>query len=172
MFARIRVHGNASSEEKRKPLEPKHLPLLGPRFVPPSFMHLQSRNLQAVQNPSSAYLKPLYLVHPLWHPELRQCPHCGEKKHVSWDSWNAKGHHEVHGLRFNEYALGYQLRCETCKKANAGKANRRGRQPTNGRREDLDIEESSGHCFTTTSSMFWKDCEFWTIPSEHSIFSC
>ncbi|KAJ6533328.1 hypothetical protein DFH09DRAFT_1406865 [Mycena vulgaris] len=92
----------------------------------------------------TAYLRPMTVVHPVYHPGLDNCPHCGSDD-VSWDSWNGTGSREVHGLRREETALGYQLRHEKCT-ADEGSSGTKNR------------------CFVTTNPAFWEKWEHWKIP--------
>ncbi|KAI0323824.1 hypothetical protein GY45DRAFT_1216361, partial [Cubamyces sp. BRFM 1775] len=56
------------------PLDAK-VPILGPRFVPPTYMHNQKRNVSPEVAPDTVYLKPLNVVHPFYYPDLhRGCP--------------------------------------------------------------------------------------------------
>lgn len=119
------------------------IPILGPRFLPPSYLHVHRRSVSPTIEPSIAYLKPLNVVHPLYFPEITACPNC-DGKNVKWDSWNATGHREVQGISREETAIGYQLRCDDCKKLNGN-------------------NQSS---FAATSFNFWKHKEHWEIPRE------
>ncbi|TFK79508.1 hypothetical protein K466DRAFT_472710, partial [Polyporus arcularius HHB13444] len=57
-----------------KPLN-LNLPLLGPRFIPPSYLHAQRRNAAPEIKPDAAYLKPVNIVHPVFYPDvLEKCP--------------------------------------------------------------------------------------------------
>ncbi|TFY75262.1 hypothetical protein EWM64_g8750 [Hericium alpestre] len=53
------------------------VPLLGPLFVPPSYIHLEKRSNAPMIEPATAYLKPLHIVHPFYYPKLALCPRCG-----------------------------------------------------------------------------------------------
>ncbi|EIW55953.1 uncharacterized protein TRAVEDRAFT_94498, partial [Trametes versicolor FP-101664 SS1] len=50
------------------------VPFLGPRFVPPHYLHIQRRLVTADITPDLTYLKPLNVVHPFYYPELARCP--------------------------------------------------------------------------------------------------
>ncbi|KAJ7244850.1 hypothetical protein C8J57DRAFT_1039655, partial [Mycena rebaudengoi] len=43
---------------------------------------------------------PRFLL-PVYYDNLGTCPHCGSTD-VKWDSWNATGSQEVHGLGWEE----------------------------------------------------------------------
>ena len=94
------------------------IPILGPRFLPPSYLHIHRRNMSPTIEPAKAYLKPLNVIHPFYYPEISVCPNCNSKD-IKWDSWNATGHREVQGINREETTIGYQLQCDRCK-ANAG----------------------------------------------------
>jgi hypothetical protein len=74
---------------------------------------------------------------------------------VLWDGWTATGARDVHGVRREERALGYQLRCKPCRtKYGKGGSN----------------EKEKGSCFATTNKFFWEKWEHYdchepgTIP--------
>ncbi len=157
-----------------------NIPLLGPQFVPPSFLHAQRRNATPEIMPDPAYLKPVNIIHPLYYPDvLDQCPRCrlaGSKSDVAWNGWNATGHREVHGLMQEETAIGVQLRCKTCEvtcgQGKKGEASNRkgGRKGEKGKKKEGDEDDEdgplSGYCFVTTSHRFWEKVEHWDLPSE------
>ncbi|KAI0066538.1 hypothetical protein BV25DRAFT_1912599 [Artomyces pyxidatus] len=151
------VHGNAAAGTKPAPLNSR-IPILGPRFVPPTYLSDRKRHSTAAVAPESSYLKPLNVVHPFYYPELAACPQCGSKN-VLWDDWTATGHREVHGIRAEETALGYQLRCNECKVLYSKKKEK---------------GEKGGHghqyCFATTSEAFWERWEYWAIPKNVPVF--
>jgi hypothetical protein len=125
------------------PILRKEIPLLGPRFLPPSYLHIQKRNTTPNITPTPAYLKPLCVVHPFYNPELATCPQCGSDN-ILWDGWTTSGHREVHGVSREETALGYQLKCQPCQDAPA----------------------QGSYCFATTNAKFWENKEHWEIPRE------
>jgi hypothetical protein len=108
------VHANSSKGTVANEM-PKDVPILGPRFVPPSYLHVEKRQTCPTIEPKTSYLKPLVVVHPFYHPELARCPQC-DSMNIKWDSWTVHGHREVHGIRQEECALGMQLRCKDCEK--------------------------------------------------------
>ncbi|KAF8973795.1 hypothetical protein BDZ97DRAFT_1912253 [Flammula alnicola] len=61
---------------------------------------------------------------------------------IRWDGWNSTGARNVYGIRMNERAIGYQLRCKDCK------AN----------------DSPGGYCFVATNHVFWDKWEHWKIP--------
>lgn len=125
------------------------MPLLGPRFLPPSWLHLRRREPVPNILPSVAYLKPLHIVHPLYYHWLKTCPQC-DSESVSWQGWTATGPREVHGIRREETTLGYQLECKDCEARFGGR----------------NAEEEGKYCFATTNAKFWERKEHWEIPRE------
>jgi hypothetical protein len=112
IYGRTTVHANSSKGTVADSL-PKDILILGPRFVPPSYLHVEKRQKCPAIEPMTGYLKPLVVVHPFYYPGLAKCPQC-DSMNVKWDSWTTKGHREVHGIRQEECALGMQLRCKDC----------------------------------------------------------
>jgi hypothetical protein len=134
--------GNAS------PALRKEVPIFGPRFLPPAYMHIQKRNSTPKIVPTSAYLKPLHIVHPFYYPDLAKCPQCNSDQ-VSWQGWTTTGYREVHGVRREETALGYQLECEPCKERSHCTEN---------------ASEKGPFCHATTNVKFWERKEHWDVP--------
>jgi hypothetical protein len=130
---------------------PDDIPLLGPRFLPPTYLHVKKRVQHAAIKPETAYLKPLNIVHPFYYPDLSKCPKC-DSVDVLWDSWTSNGHRDLHGINEEETAIGYQLHCKTCKDSNNG--------------AHLNDEEASGYCFSTTNQIFWNKWHHWQIPRQ------
>jgi hypothetical protein len=149
------VHGNAKAGTVAPSIR-KDVPLLGPRFVPPSYLHLQKRDVTPAIEPDISYLVPLVIIHPFYHSGLTGCPRCGSTDTL-WDGWTSTGARDVHGLCREERALGVQLRCKPCK-AKYGKG---------GSNED----ENQPFCFATTSKVFWKNWEHWKMPRQLYIFT-
>ncbi|KAI0720549.1 hypothetical protein C8T65DRAFT_567715, partial [Cerioporus squamosus] len=127
------------------------IPLLGPYFEPPSYTHIQRRSAAPEIVPTTAYLKPVTIVHPLYFPELGECPNCGSTD-VTWFGWSPTGHREVHSVAREETAIGFQLRCNPCKKL-YGKGGTK-------------AEEEEHYSFLTTNCAFWEKREHWEFPSE------
>jgi hypothetical protein len=126
----------------------KDIPLLGPRFVPPSYFHIQKRQTAASITPTCMHLKPINIIHPFYYPQLAKCPNC-LRKDVLWEGWTSTGPRDVHGVTEEEVALGFQLRCKACEKA-------------------VDEEDSAvTYCFATTNPSFWTKWESWEIPREY-----
>ncbi|THH15644.1 hypothetical protein EW146_g4880 [Bondarzewia mesenterica] len=87
-YERTKVHANS----KKGTLPPSlkgDIPIFGPRFVPPTYLHLQKRQSVPTIKPETAYLKPLNIIHPFYYPKLTKCPQ-------------------------EEGALRFQLRCKPC----------------------------------------------------------
>ncbi|KAG2744928.1 hypothetical protein P692DRAFT_201683590, partial [Suillus brevipes Sb2] len=135
-----------------------NVPLLGPRFLPPSYLHVQKRSGGGTIEPTMQYLKPLNIVHPFYYPHLGHCPRCGSDKDTAWEGWTSKGARELHGLFCEEAALGTQLRCNRCKESSKAK--------TRGDAASGMVAGIEGYCFATTSAMYWKGWEHWRIPRE------
>ncbi|KAG2043856.1 hypothetical protein BDR03DRAFT_930693 [Suillus americanus] len=88
-----------------------NIPLLGPQFVPPSYMHIQkcSGLRHQVIEPVTQYIKPLNIIHPFYYPQLATCPRCSSDKETTWEGWTSTGACELHGLICEETALSAQL---------------------------------------------------------------
>ncbi len=142
LYRQTKVHGN-SKDTQPKPLS-KDIPLLGPRFIPPSYLHIQRRHAAPVIEPESAYLKPLNVVHPFYYPRLACCPQC-KSNTVLWEGWTTAGSRDVHGISEEEMALGFQLRCKDCKASGTTKGHK--------------------FCVATSNLVFWVNWEHWEIPS-------
>lgn len=147
------------------------IPILGPHFVPPLYLHALRRNQsEPAVNPETLYLKPLRVIHPFYHPELAQCPRCDCTDGVQWDGWTGTGPRDVHGLFVDEGAIGTQIRCENCKKDPTSK---KGQQQSGcGDSEQQEQGHDSrtqlkGHCFATTNPEFWHTWPHWSIPGVH-----
>jgi hypothetical protein len=129
---------------------PRDIPLLGPRFVPPSYPQLERRQYAASGlTPDMAYVKPITIVHPFYYPSLTICPKCQSKdsKDISWKGWTSTGSREVHGVQREETAMGYQLQCRACEISVSTKT-----------------AEQKGYCYATTNPVFWQNWEYWQIP--------
>lgn len=149
LYNQTKIHGNAKN--KTAPVLGKNIPLLGPRFVPPTYLHLRKRQVAPNIGPETAYLKPLNIIHPFYYPSLSRCPQCGSLD-VLWDGWTTTGHRELHGVYVEETALGYQLQCKDCKKEHS-------KSKTINRTGD-----DGNFCFATTNPAFWKHPEHWEVP--------
>ncbi|THH19481.1 hypothetical protein EW146_g1687 [Bondarzewia mesenterica] len=153
IYDATKVHANA----KKGTIPPtlvNDIPIYGPRFLPPDYLHLQKRQSVPLIEPVTAYLKPLHIIHPFYYGNLARCPQC-HSEDVRWDGWTATGHRELHGIRREEGALGYQLRCKPCEEKH-GKHTRGG--------------EKGHFCFATTNSTFWEKWEYWEMPRGIPIF--
>ncbi|KAG2140098.1 hypothetical protein DEU56DRAFT_941924 [Suillus clintonianus] len=154
-----------SAKSLMRPCLDSRIPILGPHFLPPSYLHARKRNQsEPPVNPEVLYLKPLRVVHPFYHPELARCPRCNCTDGVSWDGWTGTGPRDVHGLMLDEAAIGMQLRCETCKN-----------DPSSKKGLESECERDNrkmikGHCFATTSQDFWRNWSHWSIPADVPIF--
>ncbi|KAF8054908.1 hypothetical protein FPV67DRAFT_1681291 [Lyophyllum atratum] len=143
------VHGNAKPGTVAPSLK-KNIPLLGPYFVPPSYLDIQKRQPAPYIEPETSYFVPITIVHPFYFPgQLNSCPVC-ESPDTRWDGWTGAGPRDVHGVRREERALGYQLRCKMCKESKA--------------RQEPGSDEKLEYCFAATSKVFWQRWEHWKIP--------
>jgi hypothetical protein len=142
IYKSTKVHGNAA-KGTQPPTLAKDVPLLGPHFIPPTYLHLQKRSGAPVIEPDTVYLRPMNIIHPVYYPVLEDCtcPVC-DSKNVRWDSWNGTGSREVHGVSCEEVALGYQLRCADC----------------------YQQQEPKVYCFATTNHVFWEKWEDSQVP--------
>lgn len=147
MFKKTAATSETGSKKKLVPLR-KEVPILGPRFVPPEYLHLEKRNPTPKIIPGVTYLKPLHVVHPFYYPNLKQCPQCDETEDVSWQGWAGTGYREVHGLHREETAIGYQLECAKCKD------------------KKKEVNGEGVYCIASTSIKFWARRAHWEIPSE------
>lgn len=145
LHSKLTVHKNTSPKTKDIPRTlDKSVPLLGPRFGPPTFLHHMRRDVTPLIEPKCAYISALTVVHPVFYPTtFTACPQCNSSE-FRWDGWNGTGAQNVHGVRMNERAIGYQLRCKDCKASKA----------------------TAGYCFVTTNHVFWEKWEHWKIPSK------
>ncbi|KAG0692816.1 hypothetical protein DFH29DRAFT_1043843 [Suillus ampliporus] len=144
-----------------------NVPLLGPQFLPPTYLHVHKRPGEGGVEPVIQYLKPLNIIHPFYFGCLAQCPQCSSADDTVWEGWTSTGARELHGLYCEELALGTQLRCNICKGSAKDKAaNGTNRSLRNtiatGEVNEGDVKQS--YCFATTSATFWKSWEHWKIP--------
>ncbi|KAG1846545.1 hypothetical protein F4604DRAFT_1524808, partial [Suillus subluteus] len=64
-----------SAKALTRPRLDSKIPLLGPHFVPQSYLHALRRNQpEPAVNPDTLYLKPLQVIHPFYYSELARCP--------------------------------------------------------------------------------------------------
>ncbi len=160
MYDLTKVHGN--SKKTVPPTLPPGIPYYGPRFIPPTYSHLSKRENSPRIKPELAYLRPLNVVHPFYYGDLKKCPQCGSSD-VLWDSWTNTGHRRLHGIRTEESAIGYQLRCKPCEKRALA-------QP--GVASGPDNSKPVQHCFATTSAIFWDKWEHWELPRKFIVHAC
>ncbi|KAJ7937613.1 hypothetical protein B0H13DRAFT_1588392, partial [Mycena leptocephala] len=151
----ITVNGNSKKSTGPAPL-PKGIPIIGPRFVPPGFLDIQKRGGLNLQ-PSCLYIRPLNIIHPFYYPSITTCPQCASKN-IQWKGWTGAGSREVHGLRVEEKALGYQLRCIPC-------GEKYGKDGTDFGAKNAEGEKL-GSSFSTTNAIFWDHWEHWKIPRQ------
>ena len=152
IHSETKVNGNCRRDTAPRMLK-EGVPILGPRFLPPAYLHLKWREVTLKITPDTTYLKPLNIVHPFYYLSLRRCPRCHseDEKLVHWEGWTPTGYQELHGISREECALGYQLRCYQCEK----RCEKKGKKGVNGLGQ---------WCFATTTLAFWESWEFWKIP--------
>lgn len=138
------------SVKEYKPV-PKNFPYFGPHFFPPGYRDFEIRNSTPMITPQTMYLKPLTIIHPIYFPDIANCPRC-DGLNVAWSNWTSAGYREVYGIRLDEFALGYQLRCTDCKE----------------REENKPKQDRERHCWTTTSMDFWARRKVWDVPGEQT----
>ena len=124
------------------------IPLLGPHFMPPTYLHASKWSDAMHADPVLMYLCPLNIIHPFYYPDLAKCP-CCEGTNVIWEGWTGSGACEVHGLKLEEVALGYQLQCKDCRTSAEAHGN-----------------EGPGYSWATTSPYFWHQHKHKEIPRE------
>ncbi|KAK6984837.1 hypothetical protein R3P38DRAFT_2575379, partial [Favolaschia claudopus] len=158
MYAESRHHGNSKATGPKT--LPKGFPILGPRFVPPSLLEAKKRTPAKIE-PNTLYIRPLNVVHPFYHDNLC-CPQC-DSMDIKWDSWTGGGARGVvHGVRCEERAIGYQLRCNECKKKYGQGGSEAGAKGPD--------DERLGYSFATTNPKFWAKRQHWEIPRGVPIF--
>ena len=163
------------------------VPILGPRFVPPTYLHLRLRPGPVNMKPDTQYIKPINIVHPLYYPELARCPQCQSRDDITWEGWTTTGPRELHGVSHEETALGLQLRCDACKCGRVSNhPNFEPEQPPSSSTSRVTVGEgdqsaselaaaretrgttkdggSPSYCFALTSHVFWKQWNHWEIP--------
>jgi hypothetical protein len=145
-----KIHGNSKSTTK--PHLPKEIPIFRPRFVPPTYLHIKQHEPNTILSPSTAYLKPFNVIHPFYYDNIGRCPQCSSTD-VRWNAWTPTGHREVHGLREEETALGYQMICKHCEQ-----------EYSHSKKKPANNGGDGSFYFATTNPLFWKNWEHWAIP--------
>lgn len=138
------------SKDVAQAIEKNLIPFYRPRFVPPCYGDLVRQNADTRIEPEVMYLKPLTVIHPAYFSDLARCSRNRSHTKISWDGWTSTGSCEIHGISYEEKALGYQLRCQDCSK---------------------DKRENGGtdrHCHALTNPTFWEKWEHWEIPGTSS----
>ncbi|GJF00469.1 hypothetical protein PsYK624_167570 [Phanerochaete sordida] len=123
------------------------VPLYGPRFTPPSFNDVNIRNANPLIEATIAYLKPITVVHPVFFPELKQCPRDKAHQSVSWDSAGRL----LEAARSTGFCKRRRQSDISYAEWTATRTDRilpRLRQKRG--------ERSGMHCFATTNDIFWK----------------
>ncbi|KAJ6491108.1 hypothetical protein C8R45DRAFT_901353 [Mycena sanguinolenta] len=101
----------------------------------------------------STYVRSfLYFTLPSY---FGRCPQCNSQD-IQWDSWTGAGSRDVHGVRAEKKAIGYQLRCKPCQKKYGKGGSEVGAQGEDG--------EKLCYSFATTNTKFWAGWEHWNIP--------
>jgi hypothetical protein len=114
-------HGNSKEQTPRK--LPSDIPILGPKFLPPSYAQQLRRNPSAQIVPETAYLKPVNVLSRFFlsnDPNFGHCPRCNSlgrtTKLTQWEWAPAGPRFDVHGLEQEETAIGEQGQCTVCEK--------------------------------------------------------
>ena len=161
-----KVNPGAKSVEKTaaRVLAPE-IPIYGPRFEPPTYMALRKRDVAVDIKPDTSYVRPLTIIHPFYFPELAKCPQC-HSENVKWEGWNSYGYRDVHGLFYEETALGVQLNCKDCaKRAEVKRAeSKQGESKQAEEKQAAEKQAKIHHCFATTNVIFWENKNLWEIP--------
>lgn len=157
MYNATKLHGS-KKKTATVPTLATQIPLLGPRFTPPTYLQtMRRKGPRASISPGVSYLKPLNIVHPFYYPSLARCAKCGTTKSgtggVSLKAWAGTAPRSAYGVAEDEFAYGVQYECENC-----GKESR----ASGGKKE--------GYCCSTTNPEFWKGYPPWEIPSESSLW--
>ncbi|KAJ7165980.1 hypothetical protein C8R46DRAFT_1219750 [Mycena filopes] len=152
------LHGNKKNSTGPPTLR-LGIPVLGPRFIPPS-LHAAKKRDPFTAEPSLLYIRPLNIIHPFYY-DISTCPQC-DSTETKWDSWTGAGSRDVHGVRCEEKALGFQLRCAPCKAKYGANGTHVGARNADG--------DKLGSSFATTNPIFWERVEHWKIPRGVPIF--
>ena len=93
------VHKGAKSHAD-PPVLKAGVPLLGPLFLPITYIYFQKRSKRPQITPKVGYLKPIHIIHPFYYPNLKKCPQCDsmDEDFVSWQGWTSTGYQEMHGV--------------------------------------------------------------------------
>ena len=141
------------------------IPFLGPRFVPPTYLHAQKRPGLSTITPDVQYIKPINIVHPLSFPDLACCPQCLSSDNASWEGWTGTGARDVRGIFQEEVAFGLPLRCTTCKTLKDATEKRCASEQSGEAEVDTNTAAGElGYCFATTNATYWKSWEHWKTP--------
>jgi hypothetical protein len=144
---------------KKNPRMLSSIPILGPRFVPPSAPLAECQSHSSQVKVVDFYLKPLTVVHPFYKIVLgnvKICPGCRMRSttpDISWSEWNPKGPRPVHGTSEEEFVIDYQMECKTCKKLSD--------MPTG---DTVELMEKTQCNWSTTTPAFWSGIPYWRIP--------
>ncbi|KAF8574363.1 hypothetical protein K439DRAFT_1372647 [Ramaria rubella] len=152
-FVHKKMHVHASSKNALPHALPSNIPLFGPYFLPPSYLHVQKRKTDPIA-PQTAYMKPLTIIHLFYYPELEEagCPNCGSKE-IVWEGWTSMGAREVHGVKMEEVALGRQLQCKICETEH--------QRLKGAKKEGAFSGIVPLYCFASTNNLFWLKWEHW-----------
>ncbi|KAH0835880.1 hypothetical protein J3R83DRAFT_9759, partial [Lanmaoa asiatica] len=140
--------------------------LLGPCFMPLSYLHLTRQPGNRIINPETQYLKPLTVIHLFYYPELVWCPWCCSSDDVLWEGWTGTSARDMHGISFEECCLGQQLRCNACKAVKPAKegCDLSSNSQTESEKHKGDENGLTGYCFALMSHAYWSHWQRWEIP--------
>lgn len=152
-------HISQYATEGKAPTTPPHtVPILGPKFLPPSIDSPFLASDTKPVAPEVYYRKALTVIHPLYHPSLRQCPVCKKEGVTSTkltaEGWATGGPRHVHGIADEEYAIGYVLSCARCQ----GIRNEQNQANT------IPAKDRRPAKFTLSNAEFWAGKSFWERP--------
>jgi hypothetical protein len=161
-FLSDNIGSSSKSKGSSTNLLPLNIPIYGPRFIPTPPLQFSFRSNAASIRPDHFHLKPITIMHPLYQllpSSVVACPGCRDrstKPNLKMKGWASDGPRLVHGLKEEEFALGYKLRCDTCQALNQQKS-------ADKQAKEKD-DDSSPASFHTTSPHYYQGVEHWQVP--------
>ncbi|KAA1473136.1 hypothetical protein DENSPDRAFT_899980 [Dentipellis sp. KUC8613] len=70
---KTKIHANTKTA-KPAPAVPRDVPIYGPRFIPPGYLHVQRRKSWPQIEVETMYLKPVSVIHPFYYPRIGGIP--------------------------------------------------------------------------------------------------
>ncbi|KIJ91335.1 hypothetical protein K443DRAFT_126266 [Laccaria amethystina LaAM-08-1] len=105
------VHGNKKGAAP--PSLKKDIPILGPHFLPPGYIHAQKRDMPQI-TPNISCIRAITVVHLFYFPTINACCPLCSSGDTLLEGWTTKGPCDVHGLHWDEHAIGVQIICKQC----------------------------------------------------------